>query len=147
MGDALTCRTAIQLPSPGSTRSHFRSSLGRAALRTRAESGGKVNVLMEDGTELYPEGKNRKNPKAPEALLAGYRLLGAPEGPAPYSLIGYCAERAAGLLCELRMKWSDRARGRANDSRGPLIGHKRVVPGGLCIWGQRPRFVLGLALP
>lgn len=147
MGDALTCRTAIQLPSPGSTRSHFRSSLGRAALRTRAESGGKVNVLMEDGTELYPEGKNRKNPKAPEALLAGYRLLGAPGGPAPYSLIGYCAERAAGLLCELRMKWSDRARGRANDSRGPLIGHKRVVPGGLCIWGQRPCFVLGLALP
>lgn len=41
------------------------------------------------------------------------------------------------------MKWPDKAKGRASDARRPLIGHKRVVPGGWCVWGSETR---GLAL-
>lgn len=46
-GNALTCRTAVQLPSRVSTCLHFRNGLGWVALRTRSASGGKINVLME----------------------------------------------------------------------------------------------------
>lgn len=62
----------VQLPSLCHTRLQFRNSLGWEALRTRAESGGKINVLMKTEHNFTLEGK-RKNPKDPEAFLSEYR--------------------------------------------------------------------------
>lgn len=131
-----------QLPSLSLNRLTFQEQpgLGGTAHARRVERknkrvDGRLNITL-------PWRESERTRKLPRLACLSTAALAASGSPRPHSLIGCCEESAAGLLCEPRMKWPDRARGRASGARGPLIGYKPVVPGGLCVQGSETRVLV-----